>query len=68
MENRQERVTVPGRRYECPRVGISSAKSSKLVRWREPHGLKPLGRLPGGGRVLIVANDESDLGGRLGRV
>lgn len=52
-----------------PRVGISNAKSSKLIRQEKgAHGLKPLGRLPGGGRVLIVANDESDLGGRLGRV
>lgn len=66
MENRQERITVPGRRYECPRVGISNAKSSKLVRGRESHGLKPLGRLPGGGGIPVGANDESDLERRLG--
>lgn len=53
VENRQERITVPGRKYECPRVGISNAKSSKLVSGREPHGLKPLGRLPVGRGIPV---------------
>lgn len=39
----QEKVTAPGRRCKCPRVGISNTKSSKLIRGRELHRLKPQG-------------------------
>ena len=39
----QEKVIAPGRRCKYPRVGISNTKSSKLIRGRELHRLKPLG-------------------------